>query len=576
VSSGSTAFSRRRLLLAGLWLTAAAAEWAALRPVIFQEHVRPEVVLYHVVGGSFAACGLLAWHRRPESRAGPLMVVTGLLFFVHGTLDRFHSSFAGTVGIAVSNYWIITFAALLLWFPGGQRRWAAGERLVIGSFVAAEVVLALAWMLFVPIPHNLALVWPNTEVAGGIDKAASSVGFAASICLAILLAARWLKATPPVRRASAPVAAGVLTLLFLGGLILQAVFTEAQSPYLVWPTLVGLVLVPVVFLAMIWRAWVARAAIGDLLVDLGSMSGRPLQAALAKALGDPTLTLAYWLPQFGSYTDSEGQKLELPTDDGKRLVAMVEQDGERVAAIVYDSSLAEERKLLDAVVAAAGIALKNERLGAELRARVNELSASRARIVGAGDEERRRLERNLHDGAQQRLVALGMQLRLLGPRIRTDPAAAEALVATAAAELATSVDELRELAHGIHPAVLGHGLTVALESLAARSTVATAVSVDLLERLPEVVEVAAYFVASEALANVAKHAQASAVQITVSRGARGALVEVADDGVGGADDAGGSGLRGLADRVEALGGQLRISSPLGTGTTISAVIPCAS
>ena len=137
---------------------------------------------------------------------------------------------------------------------------------------------------------------------------------------------------------------------------------------------------------------------------------------------------------------------------------MVEQDGERVAAIVYDASLAEERKLLDAVVAAAGIALKNERLAAELRARVNELSASRARIVGAGDEERRRLERNLHDGAQQRLVALGMQLRLLGPRIRTDPAAAEALVATAATELATSVDELRELAHGIHPAVLDHGL----------------------------------------------------------------------------------------------------------------------
>jgi signal transduction histidine kinase len=336
------------------------------------------------------------------------------------------------------------------------------------------------------------------------------------------------------------------------------------------------VLVPVVFLAGVWRMWVARAAVGDLLVDLGSMSGTPLQSALAKALGDPSLTLAYWLPQFGSYTDSDGQKLELPADHDKRLVAVVEQDGERVAAIVYDASLAEERKLLDAVVAAAAIALKNERLGAELRARVNELSASRARIVGAGDDERRRLERNLHDGAQQRLVALGMQLRLLGPRIRTDPAAAEALVATAAAELATSVDELRELAHGIHPAVLGHGLTVALESLAARSTIATAVSVDLLERLPEVVEVAAYFVASEALANVAKHAQASAVKITVSRGAKGALVEVADDGVGGADDAGGSGLRGLADRVEALGGQLRIRSPVGVGTTISAVIPCGS
>src|SRR4051812_9936773 len=157
----STAFSRQRLVLAGLWLTAAAAEWAALRPVVFQEHVRPEVVLYHVVGGSFAACGLLAWHRRPESRAGPLMVVTGLLIFVHGTLGRLHSSFAETIGIAVSNYWVITFAALLVWFPGGRRRLATSERFVIGAFVVAEVVLALVWMLFAEIPRNLALVWPN-------------------------------------------------------------------------------------------------------------------------------------------------------------------------------------------------------------------------------------------------------------------------------------------------------------------------------------------------------------------------------------------------------------------------------
>ena len=504
------------------------------------------------------------------------MVVTGLLFFVHGTLGRLHSSFAETLGIAVSNYWIITFAALLVWFPGGRRRWVASERFVIGAFIVAEVVLALVWMLFAEIPRNLALVWPNADVASTIDRTASSLGFAASVCLALLLVARWLKATHPVRRASAPAAAGALTLLFLG-----------------WADPAGGVHDSAVALPRLADARGSGAGSGRVsrrcLASVGCAcrgrrparrsgldGGRPLQAALAKALGDPTLTLAYWLPQFGSYTDSEGQELELPAHDDKRLLAMVEQDGERVAAIIYDASLAEERKLLDAVVAAAGIALKNERLAAELRARVNELSASRARIVGAGDQERRRLERNLHDGAQQRLVALGMQLRLLGPRIRTDPAAAEALVATAAAELATSVEELRELAHGIHPAVLDHGLTVALESLAARSTVATAVSVDLLERLPGVVEVAAYFVASEALANVAKHADASVVKITVSRGTKGALVEVADDGVGGADDAGGSGLRGLADRVEALGGQLRISSPLGVGTTISAVIPCAS
>jgi len=569
-------FSRRTVLFGGLWLTAAAAEWAALRPAVLQEQVRPEVVLYHVVGGSFAACGLLAWHRRPESRAGPLMVATGLLFFAHGTLGRLHSSVAETLGIAVSNYWVVTFVALLVWFPGGGRRWPTIDRFVIGSFVFAEVVLALVWMLFAEVPRNLAVVWPNAQVASAIDKASSSIGFAAAICLAVFLAARWLTASHRVRRASAPVAIGALTLLFLGALILQGVFTTAQSPFLVWPTLVGLVLVPVAFLVVVWRAWIARAAVGDLLVDLGSMHGRPLQTAIAKALGDPTLTLAYWLPEFGSYVDSDGQALELPTSDGTRCFSLVEQDGERVAAITYDSSLAEERKLLDAVVAAAGIAIKNERLSAELGARVSELRASRARIVGASDHERRRLERNLHDGAQQRLVGLGIQLRLLGSRIRSDPAAAEALVATATSELAISVDELRELARGIHPAVLDHGLTVALESLAARSTVATAVSVDLVERLAEVFEVAAYFVASESLANVAKYAQATNVRITVSRDADAAVVEVTDDGIGGADDAGGSGLRGLADRVEALGGQLRITSPVGIGTTISAVIPCGS
>ena len=154
-------------------------------------------MLYHVVGGSFAACGLLAWHRRPESRAGPLMVVTGLLFFVHGTLGRLHSSFAETIGIAVSNYWIITFAALLVWFPGGRRRWAASDRLVIGAFVVAEVVLALVWMLFAEVPRNLALVWPNPHVASTIDKAASSLGFAAAVFLAILLVARWLTGDAP-------------------------------------------------------------------------------------------------------------------------------------------------------------------------------------------------------------------------------------------------------------------------------------------------------------------------------------------------------------------------------------------
>ena len=204
-----------------------------------------------------------------------------------------------------------------------------------------------------------------------------------------------------------------------------------------------------------------------------------------------------------------------------------------------------------------------------------ELNAARRRIVAACDGERRRLERNLHDGAQQRLVALAMQLRLIKADIRSDPAAAEALVTTASDELARSLEELRELARGLHPAVLQYGLPCALDSLATRSPVPTAVDCGELECLPERVELAAYFVVCEALANVAKYACATIATVSVARSEGRLRVEVADDGAGGADALAGSGLRGLADRVEALNGRLSVSSPAGMGTKVVAEIPLA-
>jgi signal transduction histidine kinase len=572
----NSAVARRRLVVAGLWVIAAAAQWWALRPVLVGEHADPPVILYHVLGGSFAVCGLLAWYRRPGARTGPLMVVTGFLFFARPLLGRVDSAFAQTVAMVIGNVWVVTFVALLVSFPSRPRKWVLSERALIGVFVFAEVVLVVAWMLFAAFPGNLLLVSANPGVAQELNRATGMIGFAAALAVAVLLAARWRAASPGVRRASAPAAAGGVTLVFLSGLLLQGAFTDYQSPVLVWPTLVGLLLVPVVFLVGIWRTWVARAAVADLLVELDATRGMPLQAALAKALRDPTLSLAYWLPEFASYVDSGGHAVELPEDSVGTETAIVEQDGERVAAIVYDASLAEERKLLDAVIAAAGFALKNERLAAELRARVSELGASRARILEAGDKERRRLERNLHDGAQQRLVALSMQLSLLKARIRDDPATAVALAAKANADLADSLEELRELARGIHPSALDHGLAVALESLAAQSLVSTRVRVELSDRLPEPIEVAAYFVASEALANVDKHARASRATVRVLRTRGGALIEIMDDGIGGADDANGSGLRGLADRVEALDGHLRVVSKEGAGTTVTVVIPCAS
>jgi signal transduction histidine kinase len=209
----------------------------------------------------------------------------------------------------------------------------------------------------------------------------------------------------------------------------------------------------------------------------------------------------------------------------------------------------------------------------ERKRQQDELEASRARIVAAGDEARRKLERNLHDGAQQRLVSLSLSLRLAQTKLQKDPSAAESLLEASREELAQALEELRELARGIHPAVLtDRGLDAALESLAARAPLPVEIQ-GSGAALPPPVEAAAYYVVSEALANVTKYAEASSVTVKVDRVNGFALVEVADDGIGGADPGRGSGLRGLADRVASLSGKLAIDSPPGAGTRVRAEIP---
>ena len=203
-----------------------------------------------------------------------------------------------------------------------------------------------------------------------------------------------------------------------------------------------------------------------------------------------------------------------------------------------------------------------------------QLSSSHARIVEAADAARRQIERDLHDGAQQRLVSLSIVLRLAEARVQDDPGAAAALLASAREELTQSLAELRELAHGIHPAILDHGLVPALESLVTRSSVPISLTLETRDRLPEAIEKAIYFVASEALANIGKHAGASAAEIHLERSTTMVAIAIEDDGRGGASASGSSGLRGLADRVEALGGRLEISSPAGGGTAVRAEIPC--
>jgi signal transduction histidine kinase len=313
----------------------------------------------------------------------------------------------------------------------------------------------------------------------------------------------------------------------------------------------------------------ARGVVGDLVVDLGRAGPGGVRDALAKAVGDPTLQLALWLPERDGWTDEEGRPMQLPVG-GDRAVTLV---GERLAAIIHDPVLLDQPALLEAAGSAAQFALENERLQAQLRAQLAELKESRSRIVRTADKERRRLERDLHDGAQQRLLGLGMALQLLRSHVDAD---GTTLLDETDVELQQALAELRELARGIHPAVLtDHGLEAALKSLAERAPVPVEVN-DSAEQLPAHVETACYFVAAEALANISKYAHANHVWVTVERRNGAVIVEVKDDGVGGARPNGGSGLPGLQDRVGALDGRLLIDSPSGGGTLVHAEIPCGS
>jgi signal transduction histidine kinase len=280
--------------------------------------------------------------------------------------------------------------------------------------------------------------------------------------------------------------------------------------------------------------------------------------------------LAYWVPERNGFVDAAGRPVALSPDS-----TIVERGGRRIAAIEHDPALAEQQELLESVGAAAALALENERLNAELRARLEDLRASRARIVEAAETERRRVERNLHDGAQQRLVSIAMALGLMERKLDTDPESAKPILHGAREDLATALEELRELSQGIHPSLLTErGLEAALAELPLRTPVPIALELSIGERLPVQVEAAAYYVVSEAVANVTKYAHATAVRVRVDRVDGNALVEVIDDGVGGADSSRGSGLNGLADRVEALGGRLALVSPVGRGTVVRAEIPC--
>jgi signal transduction histidine kinase len=539
-----------------------------------------------VIGWGFIGTGLYTWARRPDNSLGSLMVATGFAWFAAG-LSTADVPLLFTLGGLLGAVYVVTTMHTLLAAPDG--RLSRGDRRIVrAAYLLVTVGILPLWLFFDPAteceecPENVFLVEDSETAVNIAGTAINLIGIVLVALVVRSLVRRWRGATRAERRLYAPMyAAGIaLMIVVIGQLSLQSAGSEGRALDIAFiVSLIPFALVPYMFVGAFMRTrFMQRGAVGSLVARLGEApAAGGLRDALADALDDPTLELVYWLPDDRRYVDASGRPVELPDDDDpSRAATKVERDGVCVAAIVHDATLPEVGEHVRAVGAAAFLALDNERLDAELRAKIDELRASRERMLSIGLEERRRLERDLHDGAQQRLVSMALNIRLARAKLNEDPLAADELLGSAAVELDAALAELRELARGIHPAVLSdRGLGTALETLASRAPVPVELSELPPGRLPEAVELAAYFVVAEALTNVAKYADASHATVDVARENGRVVVEVADDGVGGADPEHGTGLRGLADRLAVLEGRLEIDSERGRGTTIRARIPCA-
>ena len=535
------------------------------------------LALLHWISVPYVLVGLIAWVRRPESRFGALMVAVGFAMGL-STLQFAHADILFTIGAAFDLVPAALFLHVYLAFPDGSLR-SAVERGLVAVTYAVTIGLQIVKMTLGTFgPHNLLGISEQSGAAEAVQKVQLLVLSAILLGGIGALALRRRTAGKLPRRSLA-----LMVDFFALGLVLEAIlfvvgafdtFGVAFQP-VQRATLVVIGICPFAFLIGLLDARLARSAVGDLMVELrADLAPADLRVALARALRDPSLTLAYWLPDFQSYVDLDGRSVHVPARDG-RATKLIDRGSVRVAALLHDRALDDERDLLDGVTAAAGIALENARLHAELRAHLEELRESRARVIDAGQKERQRLERNLHDGAQQRLIALSLELSMLEERLSADPDT-QVRLDQARGEIALSLEELRDVARGIHPAVLsGHGLEIALESIVARAPLPVRLRVAFDGRLDEPLEVAAYYVVSESLANIGKHAEATSATVDVARMDGQIVVEVVDNGIGGADTERGTGLRGLADRVEALGGRLRVWTPAGGGTRVKAEIPCA-
>jgi signal transduction histidine kinase len=574
-----------RRLLAALAACAIAVVTAQVS-VMYLERPFPRLIstiISAAVGASFLLAGLAAWRRWPATRLGLLFMITGYAWLLPSVMDHLPYALPFTVGLLLAYVYGASLGHLALAWPSGRLR-SRFECGVVVALYTWNTLQSLVSMLFwnpatsgcgPGCPANLLLVSDSPAGERLLGVVSIPVGVLLSAVALALIFRHWRQARGWSGRAM--VALVWISVAVVALSVTQTVASNlnlADTSLLLWGIApVILVAGPAMFVVSTLMARTARGAVGTAIVDL--QPGAPpemLRDVLARALGDSTLQLAFRVAGASGYLDTSGQPVDPgQLEPGRALTVLSTND----AVLVHDQVLEQEPQLVRLTASAASMALDHARLQAEVQAQLEQVRASRSRIVEAGDAARRRLERDLHDGAQQRLVTLSLAIGMAREQAAgTDPAL-QSLLESAGKEAREALIELRELARGIHPAVLTEtGLAGALQALAERSTVAVTITAVPAERFPAAVEATAYFVVSEALANVAKHALTDAAVVTIRQYPGWLTVQVSDDGAGGARPEDGTGLRGLADRVASVGGVLRVHSPPGAGTRLEADIPC--
>lgn len=566
-----------------VWLAAAlvmllglVTGWVASNSTFPDARSTAVVVADIAAGWSFALVGAALWTRYRSKRIGGLSIAVGLAIFL-SDIRWFEGSIPWTVGSMLSDIHLVVLAWLVLAFPDG--RLDRTERLYVTPLSIYFVVLAVLGHLFQdPIPAcadcpaSFLLIRVDAELNDLIWGVGQIVNLILVGVLVALIIRKRNSASQAARRALSP----VIWALWPIGLALVLAFVEPLVGFgdsgalaVLMIERLALIAFPVALVVGVVRSRLDQARVGDLALALeDAITSTELEERIGEALGDPTARLVFWSERGSGLIDTRGRPVEVASDSSQAVIRA--SDGTELGAIVHDPAV--DATLAASVSAAATLAMRNESLRAELRNQLLEVERSRERIAEAALDERRRIERDLHDGAQQGLLALGARLGSIRGKADEELGAQ---LDEAIEELKSTVDILRDLARGVHPPILtDRGLAPAIETLAEHST--AAVDIDVVsERFRPAVEAAAYFLVAEALTNTVRHANATSVSVKAFRTDGWLNVEISDDGNGGADFAGGTGLQGLRDRVEALGGELQIGSPHGRGTTLTARLPCA-